>query len=124
MIKTNVTNIATEPLTERRGDAADYIIGGALANPLDAISQKLPIIGNNRILRGVAQIAIGYGLTKVKTGSSGELVKHAKTGTEIAFAVTGTANVVGGVANYFGNRNTAKAEAATKTTRRDKNVKW
>ena len=110
--KKSITDPLTEPLTERRGDMADYIIGGVEAPFIDAISQRVPIVGQNQIVRGIGQIAVGFALSQVKSGGSGSITKHIKTGTEIGFATTGSGNLVSGIANYVGK---SKAPATTNT---------
>ena len=117
--KEKITDVVTEPLTERRGDMTDYIIGGIEAPFIEGISQKVPIVGQNQFARGLGQVAAAFILSRTKTGTNNGAIKHVKTGTEIGLATVGAANTVAGVAGIA-----TKLMNRNKTATQDTYMEW
>lgn len=115
--ETKLTDPLTNPLTERRGSMADYMVAGIESPFIDAAAARIPIIGQNQIARGLTQLTAGFVLSKQNAGTSNSIVKTVKTGTEIAFAATGAANITAGVAvmaqNIFNKNQTQQTTEST-----------
>jgi len=115
--KEKITDVVTEPLTERRGDMTDYIIAGIEAPFIEGLSQKVPVVGQNQLARGLGQVTAAYILSRTKSGTKNGAITHVKTGTEIGFATVGAANTVAGVADFatkLMNRNKTPTTQNTK----------